>query len=297
MAIFKKCSFPAVKSGCPEGWHLYQDTCYSLRGTGRTDTNAFHECSFTYGSDIVKISTEGENNFVKELLRKNAADDVTSAWIGMWKRENGKWKHMENYADWATSDGPQSPDLQCAIFSKDADWAWRETECGEEMSSRASVCERAASQTECFGGSCYDLHKEMSDIDDAHAMCKRLGGYVVEINTEEEQNGVKDFLNRAEVPVSPYLPDTNGSVWLGASEKGTSRVFYWKNSGTEVGLAEFSGWAAGEPHEGGRWKLWANSLEHCTELDGNRDWQWNDVMCGDRRAVLCERPEVSPISG
>ena len=26
MTIFKKCSFPAVESECPEGWDLYQDT-------------------------------------------------------------------------------------------------------------------------------------------------------------------------------------------------------------------------------------------------------------------------------
>ena len=296
MAIFKKCSFPAVKNECPEGWHLYQDACYSLGGTGMPAYEAFSDCTTVDGNHRVEISTEGENNFVKELLRTNAAADVTSAWIGMTKRRSGKWNKM-NYADWAAQDSPQSPDLKCAIFSKDADWAWKATDCDEEISSRASVCERAASQTECFGGSCYDLHKQQKEIVHAHGLCKKYGGYVVEINTEEEQNGVKDFLNRAEVPVSPFVLPTKGRVWLGASAKDSESDFYWNYSGTEVGLGEFSGWANGEPHDDEGWDTYDVSTERCTELNGDKDWQWNDVKCRNRRFVLCERPEVSPISG
>ena len=47
-------------------------------------------------------------------------------------------------------------------------------------------------------------------------MCKEFGGYVVEIETQEEQNFVKDFLNRAEIPAPLFYPDSDESVWLGA---------------------------------------------------------------------------------
>ena len=169
MTIFKKCSFPAVKRECPEGWHLYQNTCYGMRRTNVNQIQAEVGCELDHDT-LVTISTEGENNFVKELLRTTAADNVTGVWIGIKKRLSGKWNNLENYADWATSDSPQSPDLKCAIFSKDADWAWREADCDEKMSSRACVCMRAASQTECFGGSCYDLHAHRMDIEYAHIM-------------------------------------------------------------------------------------------------------------------------------
>ena len=113
----------------------------------------------------------------------------------------------------------------------------------------------------------------------------------MEINSEEEQNGVKDFLNRV------WMPSIRHGVWLGASAKDSETGFYWNYSGTEVGLGEFSNWAFGEPHDEEEWVKSGVSSERCTELDRDKDWQWNDVRCLDRRAVICERPEVSPISG
>ena len=132
------------------------------------------------------------------------------------------------YTDWATPDNAQAVGCVCAVFSKDADWAWRETDCDEE---RPFVCERAASNTECFGGSCYDLHKEPYSIGGAHAMCKELGGYVVEIDTRKEQDLVEDFLNRAR----KYSSDSGNSVWFGASDEDSEGNFYWTNSGTALG--------------------------------------------------------------
>ena len=288
MAIFKKCSFPVVEIGCPEGWDLYQDTCYRLFGTDKTQGSADFECLGPKGGDLVEISSEGENNFVKELLRRNAADDVTSAW--MFHSSKGDWnEYMEGkltYTDWATPESPWSPDLECAVFSKDADWAWEKADCYNETS---FVCERAATQTECFGGSCYDLHKRHSSIDGANFLCKEHGGYVVEIDTQEEQNFVKDFLNRAKLPAHMSHRVTDNYVWLGASDEDSEGNFYGKNSGTEVGFGGFSGWAFGQPNSG--------FGAQCTALDGNRDWKKTDVWCTGRSAVLCERPEGSPISG
>ena len=113
----------------------------------------------------------------------------------------------------------------------------------------------------------------------------------MEIDTQEEQNLVKDFLIRAELParMSGRAGRFNDNyVWLGASNGDSEGNFYWKSSGTEVGLGGFSGWADEEPSNG--------VGEHCTALDGNRDWKWNDVGCYGRLDVLCERPQVSPIS-
>ena len=289
MAIFKKSSFPAVESECPEGWDLYQDNCYRLGRTGKSWYYAFSECYDTIGAAMVQISSEGENNFVKELLRRNMADDVTSVWAGPTFSQSVGWvgagrSIVVTYTDWASPGSHQSPDHGCAVFSKDADWAWREADCDEE---RPFVCERFASQTECFGGSCYDLHKEHTDLEDAHDMCEEFGGYVVEIRTRKEQNFVNDFLNRAEVPAGKY--SSGDSVWLGLSDVDWEGRYSWTNSGWALG--EFQGWADEEPSNSGSFG------EDCSVLDGTRDWQWDDVTCGGHRAVLCERPEVSPIGG
>ena len=101
--------------------------------------DARNECRGTNGGDMVQISSEDENNFVKKLLRTNAADDVTSAWIGIDLRQD-----VVTYTDWAPG-SPQSPGLNCVVFSKDADWAWRETDCDEKTSSRTFVCAKSVS--------------------------------------------------------------------------------------------------------------------------------------------------------
>ena len=87
----------------------------------------------------------------------------------------------------------------------------RETNCDEETSSRTFVCERGASKTECFGGSCYDIRKKHSGNEDVHA----LYGYVVEIDTQEEQNIVKE---QAGLLARKYYPDSGHSVWLSARD-------------------------------------------------------------------------------
>ena len=253
------------------------------------------ECDNTYFGYLAQISTEDENNFVKDLLRKDATDEETSAWIGMEQHFNSPWYKLfqdeeVTYTDWATPTGSQNTSPKCAVFSKDVDWAWKEKGCTEEVTSRAFVCERDTTQVECFGGSCYDLFNPRVGIRNARDMCGDIGGYLVEIDTEEERDFVKNFLSRAQVPESMY--DSNKNVWLGASDEDTEGEFYWKNGNTAV--KEFSDWAVGEPDNNGPSIL----DEDCAELDSNNDWKWNDIMClGSSKAVLCERPNVSPISG
>ena len=291
-----------MQRGCLPDWDLYQGSCYRLGTTGLASSDANFACSYHYEGDLAEISTEEENNFVKELLRRDATDDETSAWIRMSQDGRGIWYDLQEEEeeedltdmDWDTFSftGFLSESPKCAIFSEDDDWAWRETDCDEEISSRTFVCERDSLQTECFEGSCYDLLSETSDIGSAHDTCKALGGYVVEIDTKEEQNFVKDFLNRAQVPESLHFSNSDETVWLGASYDDEDGKFYWKNGGTEVG--EFPGWADGEPSYTGP----RGRQEDCAELDGNRDWEWNDTVCiTGLHAVLCERPNISPISG
>ena len=297
MAIFKKSSFPPAQSECPSGWDQFEGSCYILGQAGMDFYDAEDACEYNDGY-LAEISSEGENNFVKELLGEDASDEETSAWIGVKQNFRGAWVYRNSrdkvsYTDWATPSRRQAwLTSKCAILGKDQNWAWKEKDCGEEISSRTFVCERDPQEVECFEGSCYELLSRQSyDIEDAREMCEDRGGYVVEIGTQEEQNFVKNFLSKADVPKSAFSGNKN--VWLGASDEDTEGDFYWKNGGSAVG--KFPGWAGGEPNNAGP----QDREEDCTALDGNNDWKWNDIMCAgvDDNAVLCERPEVSPISG
>ena len=125
------------------------------------------------------------------------------------------------YTDWV---GHSSE--KCVALSKEQDWRWTQEDCDAKMSSRAYVCRRYPLQKACYEGSCYEIfHLEGMD-DLPEKWCKKLGGYVVEISTKEEQNFVEEFLNKATL----VLPN----VFLGASDEDEERKFVWKHGGTAV---------------------------------------------------------------
>ena len=302
--------YPEVQRGCPPGWDLYQDHCYTVGQNGKDFSEADFGC-VKFGqsdmtgpySDLAEITSEEENNFIKELLRRDADDAETSAWIDLKQNDLGTWVSAHTryatvvYTDWATPSRPQFTGPKCAVLSRDEDWAWEEKDCDEVTPNRTFVCEKESTQMECSGESCYDLFNErVHGIGEARNICEDFGGYVVEIDTQEELNFVKDFLNRAEVPVRTIYtwPErdvySDVSVWLGASDEDKEGDFYWKHGDTAV---EFSDWANGGPNRaGGR-----HREKDCSVMDGNNDWKWNDVKCYEESAVLCERPNVNPITG
>ena len=167
------------------------------------------------------------------------------------------------YTDWA---GHSSE--KCAALSKEHDWRWTQEDCDAKLSNRAFVCRRYPLQKACYDSSCYKLIDFEAWHDLPERWCKEEGGYVVEINTKEEQNFVQEFLNKAKL----ILPD----VFLGASDEDEEGKFVWKHGGTAV---EYSNWATGEPNDGGKWG------EDCSMLSKELGWQWKDVDCFFLRLV------------
>ena len=180
------------------------------------------------------------------------------------------------YTDWA---GHASE--KCAALSKEHDWRWTQEDCDAKISSRAFVCRRFPLQKACYEGSCYKLMDYEGYEKRSKKLCEREGGYVVEINTKEEQNFVEEFLNKATL----LLPD----VFLGASDEDEEGKFVWLHGGTAV---EYSKWATGEPDNDFKWG------EDCTQLSEELGWQWKDVDCVfTRGSILCEIPKETGVTG
>ena len=273
------CSFPDVQYSCPEGWEFFQGRCYNIPASGLegkgpvlTGDSAVYKCKHL-GGFLAVIRNEAIEDFVGDLLSRTAPDYVESVWV--------HWSH------WTRTELGNSLYYRCAILDKDEDWRWDKVNCWDERHDRAYVCEIAAGLKVCQGDSCYELlgTAPVTVNDEPTEQCKKRGGYPVEINSQEEQTFVENFLNKA---LGKY---GISGVWLGANDMDSEGNFVWPHGGTSVDDG-FSNWAKREPND-------ADQKEDCTQLSKAKGWKWNDVRCSswEKNEVLCESPNVSGITG
>merc|ERR1711913_69592 len=63
-------------AGCPDGWSGHSNRCYKVFGKPMSkQSDAAAECQ-KVGSELVKIETEGENQFLENLFNKARSDGV-----------------------------------------------------------------------------------------------------------------------------------------------------------------------------------------------------------------------------
>ncbi|XP_068761939.1 perlucin-like protein [Montipora capricornis] len=111
----------AVKaySSCPEGWVLFDDFCYNARDTVKTWQEARDYCS-EMNADLVKITSQQENDFVLALARRDAPD-VEQVWIGLLWHARGAnfwWSDLSVpvYKNWAPNEPNGNANEPCGMM-------------------------------------------------------------------------------------------------------------------------------------------------------------------------------------
>ena len=68
-----------ISATCPDGYSSFQDSCYKIYSTGKTNSEARSACT-QEGSHLVDIKTQAEQDYLAGIL-----DDVNSGevWIGL----------------------------------------------------------------------------------------------------------------------------------------------------------------------------------------------------------------------
>ncbi|GFR85113.1 C-type mannose receptor 2 [Elysia marginata] len=281
---------------CPDGWEFFEGSCYTLGETTKDVWYARRKCRELDGY-LVEVTTQEENDFVKDLVSRTAADDVSGAYLGVQKfSRQGAWELYTtgtpaSYFDFATVSKVQTSSVySCAVFDRASDWSWVAQSCDSQQGMRF-VCERCPMQRECFQGSCYDIRC----LPHSHRFISRVCGYagaqVLEINSEAEKDFIKSFLRNSTVPKSePYRLNT-GNVWLGATDLDTEGDWRWMSDNSELTLTD---WADGEPNHFG---VYQSRNADCVVLDWQNDWKWNSEKCIFDNYVMCEMEDVSAITG
>ncbi|XP_076110014.1 perlucin-like protein isoform X1 [Mytilus galloprovincialis] len=116
--------------------------------------------------------------------------------------------------------------------------------------------------------SCYLFSNDHKDWIGAQSGCRKLGGSLTDIETNNELN----FLDhRVRSTLSVY--------WIGGTDNGTEGKFRWEPSGQPFNVTK---WNPGEPNNVG-------NIEDCVyyyQQDGATGW--NDANCNSKFSYICE---------
>ncbi len=99
-----------------------------------------------------------------------------------------------------------------------------------------------------YDGKDYQIVKDLKTWEDAAADAVSKGGYLVEINDQNEQDAIYDeIINGAEIPTD-YVTISNGGgiayVWLGATDKTTEGTWLWDGNDDATGTNFWTGQGA-----------------------------------------------------
>ncbi|GFR80924.1 C-type mannose receptor 2-like [Elysia marginata] len=190
-----------------------------------------------------------------------------------------------SFSDWA--DPNWQPDSlsnttmeYCAMLSREKDWAWAEQDCFKRQG-MVSVCEIQPAYQQCFQNSCYQLISQFTYYDKLSSKCASLGGTVLEINSKEESDFIKGYLDAAPVGRDGLGNLSLTQVWLGATDIGSEGNFRWMSNNSKL---NFDNWGMGQPNNGLPYGL----EENCVVLESSEGWKWKDVTCDASRLVVCE---------
>merc|ERR1719187_813476 len=112
---------------------------------------------------------------------------------------------------------------------------------------------------------CYLFQEWNSTWYNARRECKQSGGYLVEIDSEEEQDAIL-----REVTARGWDGDTHFGFWIGLTDIFHDGTWVWDNLGRPL---DFSYWAPGEPNNWG-------GIQHCAAIKlWGENGKWDDVGC------------------
>ncbi|XP_048750763.2 C-type lectin domain family 4 member G-like [Ostrea edulis] len=129
-----------------------------------------------------------------------------------------------------------------------------------------------------FAGHCYFFNETKSTWDDAAEFCDRQGGYLIEMNSPEENSWVVDYSLLPETGAEEECPlFWSCSIWIGAIYHSSSGEFVWNHGGGEMTIPE---WNENQPNN-------ASGNQECVIL--MRSGTANDMPRSYTFQFLCEK--------
>ena len=118
------------------------------------------------------------------------------------------------------------------------------------------------------GGSCYFFLATRKSYQDARQSCNRLGGYLAEIQSHDENRFVAGMLP----------PNDKLDLWIGYNDLEEEGRWLWTNTGTR---GTFTNWNSGEPNN--------SHDQDCAAIERvHGRTTWDDQFCDRHQFSVCE---------
>ncbi|XP_074613955.1 snaclec coagulation factor IX-binding protein subunit A-like [Acropora palmata] len=145
-----------VNEPCPQGWVPYNSYCYMASDSIKTRNEAQQFC-VQRGAELVKITSQAENDFVLALAREKAPS-VKQVWIGLrYQRSVRAFYWSDNsvltYNNWAPHEPSGNGNEQCGHmwtgrttrFPARASGYWNDISCAtKKVFPNGLVCKKLA---------------------------------------------------------------------------------------------------------------------------------------------------------
>ena len=159
-----------------------------------------------------------------------------------------------------------------------------------------------------YGGVNYEIIKENKTWLAASQCAVSRGGFLVEINSQGEQDAVFSAMNTAGITASNTVaPDGGGAsyLWIGGNDIQTEGTWIWDGDNTGVFAQFWQGTSAGSA-VGGLFSNWGNEPDNYNNQDALgialTDWpfgiagQWNDIDASNSIYYVIEYPATSGLN-
>ncbi|KAL5020723.1 hypothetical protein ScPMuIL_002201 [Solemya velum] len=256
--------------------------CYLLSGKEKDGHSARDRCA-----GKTKIDASGVVQRAR-LVEINSADENEWIWDKMSNSKGQRYIGMQyddttmgfgwdsgnpvSFANWGIGQPDNHTDERCVVINK-KDGKWNDIPCEKPQK---FVCQILALAPDAHKPSYYYLSPERATWDDAKQDCISKGGYLAELESQEEHGFVEGFISASSI--------TANGFWIGARRDPTNRsIFRWSHSEYAI---SFENWydPTNEPSDSG-------NNEDCVQIFYPRfdTHEWNDAACSTVMNYICER--------
>ncbi len=298
--------------------------CYSYHEQEKNYVDARETCT-SEGGYLLEINSQWEQLFVHEMTNGFIWLDLNDL------REEGNWTKWNSgapvtYSNWFSREPDNGKGVNCGVimFSYNGQGKmqgkWYVMMGGFR---KQFICEQSRHTTSfsrddsvnncewepncCSDDTCYTHHDERADCLEAQDICAAEGGYLLEINTEEEQVFLIRWVYLLRYLHRQGYERNGGFSWIGLSDMNEQGNWKKWNSGAPV---TYSNWREGQPNNEDQN---TKEAEHCTEMMrhiahksfwtkkwNDRGWRfhgkWNDLKCDTKRMFVCENTSLTTSS-
>ncbi|XP_072169468.1 C-type mannose receptor 2-like [Diadema setosum] len=272
-------NLPAPRK-CPPGYTAVLNNCFKYLDKDDTFEGQCKACKDSHGGRLVEIPSRAKNDLVNLFIKLSSSKDV-EVWINVQDEiQEGFWQTIDRkclgFYNWGTNEPNEGGHANCGRI-KSRDGFWYDRCCFYKFK---AVCEipgpdRPTKDVKCpkgytaEGNHCFRYAPKADSFEAQCTACKRAGGELAKLNSEESNNAAYCFIGRT----TGFIGHDHDEVWVALTDEiheGT-----WRTIDRE--RYDYTHWGRGDP----------NGKDHSNCGRMKKDG-WRDNCCFNENPALCQ---------